>query len=177
MTDTATTRQPEDDPAGPGPRGGTDDPEPEHPHHHGRTGEAGDGTAERSDLATTTVLPAAPGSVPAARAWVRDQLEHSKIDGEVLAHAELLVSEIATNAVLHTTSTQLKLRLATGPTLEISVHDQDPDGDPRRLHPAPDEDHGRGLAIVETVSHSWGIRRTPTGKTVWFRLDPTRSTG
>jgi anti-sigma regulatory factor (Ser/Thr protein kinase) len=171
MTETSATGQPAGDPAESGTQDDRDDPESD-PDHAGPA--AGDGAAgsARSGPAASAVLPATPGSVHAARAWVRGNLERSHVDAEVLARAELLVSEIATNAVQHTTSALFALRLVTGPALEISVHDQDPSGTPSRVHPTPDEDCGRGLAIVEALSQAWGIRRSPTGKTVWFRLDP-----
>lgn len=171
MAEASTTGHPQDDPTGSSVPDDGNDPEPEH-DQCGLEGRDGTEGVARSDPPASTVLPATPGSVHAARSWVRDNLERSHVDSGVLERAELLVSEIATNVVRHTASTQFELRLVTSPAVEISVHDQDRAGNQRLLHPTPDEGHGRGLAIVEALSHAWGIHRSPTGKIVWFQLGP-----
>jgi phosphoserine phosphatase RsbU/P len=85
---------------------------------------------------------------------------------------ELLVSELATNAVIHG-GTPFRLAVArhtstvivevsdTG-TGEVSVHD-----------PAASDPHGRGLRIVARLAQSWGVHNNgpSLGKTVWFRLE------
>ena len=96
----------------------------------------------------------------------------------------LVVSELATNAMLHAASTAqvtLDFDPAAG-ALQVSVEDTDllesstapgePDVghryvaelDPERL------DGGRGLLIVSALAEQWGVRATETGKQVWLRL-------
>jgi anti-sigma regulatory factor (Ser/Thr protein kinase) len=140
-------------PAAQDPAGGRDDP------------------GQALDRCSATVLPATTASVPTARTWVREALKGSGVGADAVRDAELLLSEICANAVRHTTSTHLHLQVRTGPSLEISVRDQDPDGNPRPLHPGPDQESGRGLTIVAALATAWGIRRAADGKTVWFRLD------
>jgi anti-sigma regulatory factor (Ser/Thr protein kinase) len=85
---------------------------------------------------------------------------------------ELLVSELATNAVIHGgTSFRLAVARHTSTVIvevsdtgsgEVSVHD-----------PAASDPHGRGLRIVARLAKSWGVHNNgpSLGKTVWFRLD------
>jgi len=41
---------------------------------------------------------------------------------------------------------------------------------PRRTLPAPADESGRGLTLVEALADTWGARPSSTGKTVWFTL-------
>ncbi|UBU15743.1 ATP-binding protein [Nonomuraea gerenzanensis] len=55
------------------------------------------------------------------------------------------------------------------PFLTVEVHDTS-DTIPKIAPPDPSATAGRGLAIVQSLSHAWGWRPTTTGKAVWFRL-------
>jgi len=87
--------------------------------------------------------------------------------------AELLVSELATNAVRHAAGPgPIEIRLSLDDRLTCEVADQ------LGGTPAPDaklptdlEESGRGLYLVDVLSSDWGSRRTSTGKVVWFALD------
>ncbi|MGK5529926.1 SpoIIE family protein phosphatase [Streptomyces sp. URMC 129] len=83
--------------------------------------------------------------------------------------ARLLVSELVTNAVRHAHG-PVEVRMALGCSLLIEVTDPIPDP-PRERVPGPDDEGGRGLPLVARESRSWGTRRRPVGKTVWFELD------
>lgn len=117
------------------------------------------------------VFLAAAESVPTVRAWTGQQLRCWDVDAETCECVQLLVSELAANAVRHAKTCLLEVRLSVGPVLEVSVRDQDPRGCLRAGSPGPEEDAGRGLAIVEAVADAWGTVRDETGKSVWFRLD------
>lgn len=85
---------------------------------------------------------------------------------------ELLVSELATNAVTHAgTPFEVAVR-RSGCTVLVKVSDNGDSG--ITLHqPEPTDVHGRGLPIVAALAGDWGVidsRATP-GKTVWFSLD------
>jgi hypothetical protein len=41
---------------------------------------------------------------------------------------------------------------------------------PRRLRSGLEDEHGRGLLLVTRLSERWGVRPTPTGKSVWCVL-------
>ncbi|UCM90141.1 SpoIIE family protein phosphatase [Streptomyces marincola] len=82
--------------------------------------------------------------------------------------AELLVSELVTNAVRHARG-PVGLRVVHGGSLLVEVTDPLPD--PPRKRPARlDDEGGRGLPLVAQESRRWGTRYEPSGKTVWFEL-------
>ena len=54
----------------------------------------------------------------------------------------------------------------------VWIEVQDDDTRPPRLrHASPEDEGGRGLALVHDLATAWGSRSTPTGKVVWLRLD------
>jgi anti-sigma regulatory factor (Ser/Thr protein kinase) len=81
--------------------------------------------------------------------------------------AELIVSELVTNAVQHA-GTHLTVRLTrTAAGLVVAVEDES-GGDPRVVPAARrGAGGGLGLAIVERLAQSWGVTERGTGKTVW----------
>nr|WP_236058432.1 ATP-binding protein [Streptomyces sabulosicollis] len=44
------------------------------------------------------------------------------------------------------------------------------EGYPALADPTPDDESGRGLAIVDALAEAWGIRERVVGKTVWARI-------
>jgi anti-sigma regulatory factor (Ser/Thr protein kinase) len=101
-----------------------------------------------------------------ARTFVGSRLgEHGLADAAVVLR--LVVSELATNAVLHAatpftvtlTREQGSLRLVVSDGLRVRV----PDPKPR----PPTEPDGRGLGIVERLSTAWGVSDDVDGKSVW----------
>jgi PAS domain S-box-containing protein len=119
----------------------------------------------------TAVLPPVVASARRARALVTEQLEQWGED-ELQETAQLCVSEIVTNAVVHAgTPVQLDVIL-TADRVRIEVVDGGA-APPERVE-ADDEDvHGRGIAIVELLSSDWGVERRDDGKCVWFELERT----
>jgi anti-sigma regulatory factor (Ser/Thr protein kinase) len=89
--------------------------------------------------------------------------------------ARTLVSEVVTNAVLHTTTPTIRLTTAVAAgAVRVSVYDDDPADPPSPSMPPHDSDSGRGLLLVQAMAHAWGVgpahplRRN--GKHVWFEL-------
>jgi hypothetical protein len=83
--------------------------------------------------------------------------------------AILLVSELVGNAILHA-GTDMNLFVSReGNRLRIEVSDGSPVL-PRRKHYSATSGTGRGLALVDSLSHDWGAERSGSGKTVWFEL-------
>ena len=113
-------------------------------------------------------LPLDPAEVGRARAVVREQL-HDWGLARLVNSAELMVSELVTNAVRHSHSRPVELRLVRGDTLLCEVDDDDHDL-PTLLNAGPGDDVGRGLRVVSTLAREWGTSRTSAGKTVWFEL-------
>lgn len=118
-------------------------------------------------------FPADAISVTAARRFVVGAL--ARIPEEVRQAAELMVSELATNAVLHV-HTEFAVAIDTcGATIRIEVSDHG-GGTPAMRCPGPDEPTGRGLRIVDMFADAWGVEpHGPDGKTVWFTLASVRS--
>jgi len=103
-----------------------------------------------------------------ARAVVREQL-HGWDLAQLADNAALMVSELVTNAVRHSHSRHVALRLVRGDTLLCEVDDDDHTL-PNLLSTGPDDEFGRGLRVVSALAREWGTSRTNAGKTVWFEL-------
>jgi anti-sigma regulatory factor (Ser/Thr protein kinase) len=118
-------------------------------------------------------LPASSAAVRPARRLAGEQLDHWGF-GHHRDTAELLVSELVTNAICHGNGDiRLTVRLDEG-TLRFEVHDEAAESVPH-MRPAGDNDEGgRGLHLVGMLSSRWGATRTTTGKTVWFELQTNR---
>ena len=83
--------------------------------------------------------------------------------------AALLVSEMVTNALVHTGgSAVLELR-AEGGRLRLSVTDTNP-REPRPRQAEVSATNGRGLMLVEALSATWGVEPSVPGKRVWADL-------
>ncbi|WNI17488.1 ATP-binding SpoIIE family protein phosphatase [Actinacidiphila sp. ITFR-21] len=102
-----------------------------------------------------------------ARRLVRQALRRWSLD-EQLDAAELLVSEIVTNAVRYA-ERPITLRLLRTDVLRCEVGDDAPLL-PRMRHAAPEEEGGRGLYLVNRMAQRWGATRLGAGKVVWFEL-------
>ncbi|MEU5996690.1 SpoIIE family protein phosphatase [Streptomyces sp. NPDC047197] len=114
-----------------------------------------------------------PSEVSRARDLVREQL-HAWSRDALSETAELLVSELVTNAVRHSRGRRVELRLVrSGATLICEVEDDDHTL-PTLLSAGPGDEFGRGLRIVSVLAKEWGTSRTASGKTVWFELVPPR---
>ncbi len=111
-------------------------------------------------------------AVAEARALLRERLAAWGV-AAVLDSAELLLSEIVTNALVHTAGGALLTATLTAgepPRLRVEVRDTAPRR-PWVPRPAPDDaSGGRGLLIVRALADAWGVRRETDGKTVWFEI-------
>jgi anti-sigma regulatory factor (Ser/Thr protein kinase) len=116
-----------------------------------------------------TELASAPSSVRTARAAVRCALEPWP---HLQDTAALLVTELATNAVLHARSTFL-VELRVGPdAVRVAVSDTSPVLPHRKPH-GVQAGTGRGLGLVALLSSDSGCQRRTDGtyrKTAWFEL-------
>jgi anti-sigma regulatory factor (Ser/Thr protein kinase) len=90
----------------------------------------------------------------------------------VVDEAELLVSELVTNGILHgIPPVTLRLTCEPGPVLRVEVSDISRLR-PRLRHPDAQEVHGRGMELVDLLSHDWGVSARGEGKVIWFTLVP-----
>jgi anti-sigma regulatory factor (Ser/Thr protein kinase) len=120
-------------------------------------------------------LDALPTAIGCARAWTRQMLSDWRLAG-LSDTAEVIVSELATNAMLASRRMghqfiRLTLMLDQG-ELTIMVRDDCP-GSPQPKNASDDEENGRGLFLVEAMSSRSGWHPsgdgTP-GKVVWAAL-------
>ncbi|MGH9120728.1 MAG: ATP-binding protein [Acidimicrobiales bacterium] len=118
-----------------------------------------------------------PASVPGVRRFVLANM--GEVPAATRDRVGLMVSELATNAVLHS-ATAFRVRLERAPDrLLVSVADKGEGAPVVQAYPLADEPHGRGLLIVSQLADEWGV--TPAddgvGKAVWFAVDLESSTG
>jgi hypothetical protein len=104
--------------------------------------------------------------LPELRSGVRDLLAEAPI--EVVQAAELIVTELATNAVAHgEVPGEARAYRTRGGRLRIEVDDAS------SATPIPCPAGGRGLAVVDYFAESWGVTAHRLGKTVWAELRHT----
>lgn len=118
-------------------------------------------------------LPAVGASTGEARRFVRGVLEDLGLDHLVEA-AVLAVSELVTNAVLHTRTAVDLAVSALGPGVHVEVGDLGDDLPVVRAYGSW-ATTGRGLGLVASVVDDFGVRRRDVGKVVWFDLTEDRS--
>ena len=141
------------------------------------------GMSDSWPLSTSLPLGALPGATPCARLHARAVLTEWGL-ADLAEAAELIVSELVTNAVRASTGRDgrpqydgasmpvVVLRLASDRVrLLIEVWDAIP-GAPAAAHPGPDEEGGRGLMLVEAMCARWHWQTVPgwPGKVVWAEL-------
>jgi hypothetical protein len=109
-------------------------------------------------------------SVPLARRHVRALLP----DSEVRADVEVVVTELVTNAVLHTSVGDVQLTVEDLPeAVRVEVEDAGP-GMPVAVRQSTAAMTGRGLALVAALSRAWGVdSRRPGHKVVWAEVPRT----
>ncbi|MGQ4486488.1 ATP-binding protein [Streptomyces sp. SAS_281] len=93
--------------------------------------------------------------------------------GDHADEAALLVSELATNALIHGSLRGRLFRVhltVTGTALRIEVSDPRGERLPRIREADQDECYGRGLVIVDAVADRWGVEPRTVGKTVFAEL-------
>ena len=132
---------------------------------------------DTSVSATGVALRPEPSSVRQARRYVSEALTAIGFD-DASDTAELLVSELVTNAILHARS-PLKVSVEPrGELVRIAVADDSPRSPQRRRH-SVESGTGRGLLLVERMANRWGVDVGSAGKVVWFELsrEPAEQVG
>ncbi|MFC7742825.1 SpoIIE family protein phosphatase [Nocardiopsis composta] len=123
-------------------------------------------------------FPPAPESAGEARTFVRETLDQWAV-GRSADDVVLLVSELATNAVIHAESPlEVTVRRSPG-QVEVVVADRVPEralpqAGPLSVDTSPSTDNARsgglGLALAAAIASSWGVAYSKEDKAVWFRV-------
>jgi anti-sigma regulatory factor (Ser/Thr protein kinase) len=112
-------------------------------------------------------LPPETASVRLAREFARRILEAAHVDR--VDDVMLVASELVTNAVLHA-STDLEVVIDVG-TTSVRLEVADGSTQPAVKQPLSEDESGRGLVIVETLSDRWGSESiVGDGKRVWSEI-------
>ena len=120
------------------------------------------------------VLPSIPESVRVARFRVRAALGFHEL-GDYAADAEIITSELVTNAIQHVCGDGTEtigvtlVRVRNPEAVTVVVSDSSPEGPAMRETPGGSE-RGRGLRIVEALSAHWGWYPEEGGKAIFAIL-------
>nr|WP_107096954.1 SpoIIE family protein phosphatase [Streptomyces sp. NBRC 110028] len=126
-----------------------------------RTRVLGPGRVVSSDV------PSDPAAVAGVRAGALRQLEEWGME-EVAFTAELVLSELITNAIRHATG-PIRLQLIRDRGLICEVSDTSSTS-PHLRYAATTDEGGRGLFLVAQFAERWGTRYTAGGKVIWAEL-------
>lgn len=136
--------------------------------------EASDVSGEARMSVQTLRVPWMMSSAVDVRRALVAELRALGVDPVVVDETEIVISELVTNAVRHaepladgTIHVSWSVR---ADVVEIEVTDG---GGPTTPHPAPRSvwsAGGRGLRIVGSLAHEWGVRENGTGSSVWASM-------
>ncbi|WP_052433322.1 ATP-binding protein [Streptacidiphilus carbonis] len=118
-------------------------------------------------------LPAHPASCSLARELTLDLLQSWGL--AALGEAAVqLVAELTANSIMHSGCSTLRLRVTRrGGAVRIEVRDPS-HALPLLIQGDPDDDHGRGMHLVDALADRWGADLLPYGKGVWCDLHIAR---
>lgn len=117
-------------------------------------------------------LEATPQAPGIARRGLERELG-AVLEAETMARLGLVVSELVTNSVVHGPGKPIVLRLDVDEDGAVrgDVEDQGENGVIEiRREMMDDGIGGKGLAIVDALTHRWGVHEGSTH--VWFELTP-----
>lgn len=116
-------------------------------------------------------LPPVPHAAVDARRFVR-RLD-LPVSAEIADSAELMITELVTNVVLHARTHAVVGVAVTSEAVLVTVQDEDVAHPEQQPYGASLAQHGRGLQIIETLASHWGVSPYDGGKVVWFTLPRT----
>jgi anti-sigma regulatory factor (Ser/Thr protein kinase) len=105
----------------------------------------------------------------AARRFVVEALSRWGHDRATVDDARLIVSELATNAVVHACAPFTVVVRSQDECVHVAVKDPNPAAPTVRAC-AEAEISGRGLQLVGAVASAWGVEPAVDGKTVWAEV-------
>jgi hypothetical protein len=123
---------------------------------------------ELDDAEWSCAFARGPRAPRQARRFVTDVLREWDLD-ELVDSASLIVSELATNAVVHACSGFAVSLNHDGPVVRLAVGDGAA-AVPQRAPGGTEAPRGRGIPIIEAVASRWGHLALDRGKLVWAEL-------
>ena len=135
--------------------------------HAGPRSHEGDGTR-------TVRLSHEIGSVRTARRLLVPDLLSREVPLVVVEEAESVVAELVANAIWHARPlpdgcVRIRWKVKAG-AVEVEVRDGGGETSPKPLRTSPWALRGRGLRIVRSMAHEWGVQDESNGRTVWAAL-------
>ncbi|GAB3074880.1 MULTISPECIES: ATP-binding protein [unclassified Phycicoccus] len=142
-----------------------------HPDRPVRSVPAAARKSSGTDSSRTVRVPWRATSVAQVRRTLVEDLESRDVESDVVDEAEIVISELVSNAVRHARplsdgNLRVHWKVKSG-VVEVEVTDGGGDSTPR---PAPRTiwaPSGRGLRIVRSLAHEWGVTEDRAGCTVW----------
>lgn len=124
--------------------------------------------------ARTIRAPWHPSSLGKIRAAVMADLEARQVEDETLDEVAVVVSELVTNAFkhaqpLHDNTVRIHWTERAG-VVEVEVTDGGGETSPKPRPEAVFAVSGRGLRIVRSFAHEWGVSEKKGAITVWAAL-------
>lgn len=122
----------------------------------------------------TIRLPWAAVAAPRVRAAIVEDLLAREVPTEVIDESEIVVSELVANAVRHAKPLgdgciRVHWKVKNN-VVEVEVSDGGGPSVPKPLPANTWAPSGRGLRIVRSLAHEWGVIEDPHGRTVWASL-------
>lgn len=119
-------------------------------------------------------LPHVLYAVRDARRIIVSDLSRRGVEPVVIEESEAVVSELVANSVRHARPLSdgcVRIRWKVkGGAVEVEVRDGGSENTPRPARPSVWSVRGRGLRIVRSMAHEWGVQEERNGRTVWAAL-------
>lgn len=123
---------------------------------------------EQDELMARSKFPRSPEAIGPARVWATRA--YRRVAGGSEAQAEtlaLLVSELATNAVLHTVGANFEITVWPEHVIEVRDYSREK---PAARVAGDDDEGGRGLTLVTALSKEFEVIPVDDGKIIRIRL-------
>ena len=133
-------------------------------------------TSAGKNVSVTHVLPLERASTAPAAArraiasWLLAAGWGTASEQDAVATAELVTSELVTNAIRYGLEPITLLARVLPTALRLEVHDAEPRANPELQHPDDRTPGGRGLLVVSGSVEDWGWEQVPDGKVVWAEI-------